>query len=249
MLGELLDFLLVERADHERREEPREDERRVPERLPAGELQLRRRQEERHAAELGDPDLEGDARPGRGLVEDETDRPAREDAKLRASRALGLQLVGELEQERELVTRPRRDPREAAALQLFRHARHRAMLMNACSRGHRRCVPELRPVADLCVKSAHAVIRSQAQRADPQRVLCVAAVHRHRRLLRLAVAPAARGALLPPGGGGAKSRDDDGAVPPRRGRGRRHARSRRRRRRASPTPLRRSRSLSRRRSA
>ena len=53
--------------------------------------------------ELGDPDLEGDARARRGLVEDEPDRPPGQEPKLAAARALGLELVREVEQRLELV--------------------------------------------------------------------------------------------------------------------------------------------------
>ena len=104
VLGELLDLGLLERPDHQCREEAGEDERRVAVRLAARELELGCREEQRHPAELRDPDLECDARSGRGLVEDEADRPAGEDAELAATRALGLQLVGQVEQRLELLS-------------------------------------------------------------------------------------------------------------------------------------------------
>ena len=98
MLGELLDLVLLERPDHERGEEAREDERRVPIGLAAGELELGGGQEQRHAAELGDPDLECDSGARRGLVEDKPDRPPGQNPQLASACALRLELVGEIEQ-------------------------------------------------------------------------------------------------------------------------------------------------------
>ena len=126
VLGELLDLVLLERSDHESGQEAREDERGVAVGLAASELELRGGKEQRHPAELGDPDLEGDARPRRRLVEDQPDRAAREDAELGSSRTLGLELVREVEQRLELGTRPRGDAGEAPALQVSGYARHRA---------------------------------------------------------------------------------------------------------------------------
>ena len=119
VLGELLDLRLLVGANHDRGEEAREDERGVAVGLPARELELRRGEEERHPAELGDPDLEGDARSRGRLVEDEPDRAAGEKPELAAAGALCLQLVGEVEEHCELVARPARDAGEATALQLL----------------------------------------------------------------------------------------------------------------------------------
>ena len=125
VLGELLDFLLLERPDHERGQEAGEDERRVAVRLAASELELRGGEEQRHAAELRDPDLERDASSRRRLVEDQPDGAAGENAQLGPARALGLELVREVEERLELGARPGGDAREAPALQLRGDARHR----------------------------------------------------------------------------------------------------------------------------
>ena len=124
MLGERVDLGLVERADQERADEPREHERGVAVALAAGELEVGGGKVERHPAELCDPDLEGDAGAGRGLVEDHPDRAAGEDAQLLAPRPLLLQLVGEVERELELRPRPVGDPRVAAALEVVGDAGH-----------------------------------------------------------------------------------------------------------------------------
>ena len=97
MLGERLHLVLREGPDHQRREEAREDESGVAIRLATRELELRRRQEEGHPAELGDPDLECDARSRGRLVKDEPDRPAGEEPQLAAAQSLRLELVGEVE--------------------------------------------------------------------------------------------------------------------------------------------------------
>ena len=123
VLRELLDLGLLEGADHERGEEAREDERRVAVRLAARKLELGRGQEERHAAELRDADLERHACPRRRLVEDEPDRAARQDAELGTPRALGLQLVREVEERLQILTRPAGDAREARSLQVGRGRR------------------------------------------------------------------------------------------------------------------------------
>ena len=110
MLGERVDLGLVERPDQERADEPREHERGVAVALAAGELQVGGRQVERHAAELGDPDLEADAGAGRRLVEDQPDRAAGQDPQLLAPGALLLQLVGQVERELELRRATSRRP-------------------------------------------------------------------------------------------------------------------------------------------
>jgi hypothetical protein len=124
VLGELLDLRLLVGADHERGQEAGENERGVAVGLSARQLELRRGQEERHPAQLRDPDLERDPRAGRGLVEDEADRAPRQQAELRPPRALGLQLVGEVEESRELVARPAGDACEAPSFQVRGDARH-----------------------------------------------------------------------------------------------------------------------------
>ena len=117
MLGELVHLVLAERPDHDRRQEPREDEGGVAVRLAARELELSGGQEERHPPELRDPDLERDARPRRRLVEDQPDRSTGEHSQLGSARALGLELVGEIQQGLELVPTPVRHAREVATLE------------------------------------------------------------------------------------------------------------------------------------
>ena len=79
MLGELLDVLLREGADHDRVEVAVEDVRRVLDRLAAPQLEVARGQVEAGASELVDPDLERDARPRRGLLEDHPERSSGEE--------------------------------------------------------------------------------------------------------------------------------------------------------------------------
>ena len=126
MLGELLDLRLVVRPDHQGRQEAREHECRVAVRLPACQLQLGGREEERHAAQLRDSDLERDPRPRRRLVEDQADRPPGENAQLGTPSALRFQLVREVEERLQLVARPVCDTREAPALEIVRYARQGA---------------------------------------------------------------------------------------------------------------------------
>ncbi len=116
MLGELLDLRLVEGADHEGGKEAREHDRGVAIRLTSRELKLCGGQEERHSAELGDPDLERHTRACRGLVKDEADRATGQHAQLSTSRALRLQLVREVKEGLDLAARPGCDAREAASL-------------------------------------------------------------------------------------------------------------------------------------
>ena len=128
VLGERVDLGLVERADQEGADEPREDERGVAVALAPRELEVGGRKIQRHPAELCDPDLEPDARAGRRLVEDHPDRPARQYPQLLAAQALLLQLVRQVEGELELVARPVRHARVAAALEAVRDACHGTML-------------------------------------------------------------------------------------------------------------------------
>ncbi len=62
VLREDVDFLLVERANEEGTDETRQHERRVAVALAPRELKVAGGQVQRHAAELGDPDFESDAR-------------------------------------------------------------------------------------------------------------------------------------------------------------------------------------------
>ena len=201
VLGELLDLRLVERADHQGRQEAREDERRVAVRLAACQLQLGRRQEERHAAQLRDPDLERDPRPRRRLVEDQPDRPAGQDAELRdaararpSARRRGRAASASSSRDQS-ATRVKLRPFEIAG-----YACHRR---RCYGRDHAR-VARMPTFAD--------ALNGQIgyEFAASQQYIAIAG------LLRRREPAAARRALLPPGGRGAEPRDDDGAVPPRR---------------------------------
>jgi endonuclease/exonuclease/phosphatase family metal-dependent hydrolase len=66
-------------ANHDRVDVARQHPRRVADRLAAGDLEFIAAQDERRRAQLGDAYLEGDPRPGRGLLEDEGDAAPGED--------------------------------------------------------------------------------------------------------------------------------------------------------------------------
>ena len=66
--------LLLEGAQHDRVEVPREHPPGVLDRLAAAELQLARGQHDRMGAQLRDPDLERDPGARAGLLEDQPDR-------------------------------------------------------------------------------------------------------------------------------------------------------------------------------
>ena len=130
-LREGVDLGLVEGADQERADEAREDERRVAVALAAGELEVGGRKVERHTAELGDPDLEPDAGPGRRLVEDHPDRPPGQHPQLLAAEPLLLQLVRQVERDLELVARPVRHAGVVAALEAVGDACHSGIVRSA----------------------------------------------------------------------------------------------------------------------
>src|SRR5690606_39158749 len=77
VMSQLDHVAVVEGADHDPVDVTREDARGVLDRLPASELDVAGRQEERVPAELEGPDLERDSRPGRALLEDHRQRLAR----------------------------------------------------------------------------------------------------------------------------------------------------------------------------
>ena len=129
VLRELVDLGLVERADRDRAQEAREDERGVAGRLAARELEVCRRDVERHPAELGDPDLRADPCPRRRLAEDEPDGATGQDPQLPPARALDLELVREVERRAELVGAPVGDPREAPALERVGDPGHGAIVL------------------------------------------------------------------------------------------------------------------------
>jgi HSP20 family protein len=78
----------------------------VLDRLAAPELEVPGREVERSPAELVHPDLEGDPRPGRGLLEDHPERSAGEKVVLLSGLLLPLQLVRQIENLQELVPAP-----------------------------------------------------------------------------------------------------------------------------------------------
>src|SRR5436305_7992117 len=75
------------------------------------------------ASELGDAGLERNSRPRRRLLEDQPDRAIREDGGGPAGGAVGLELVREVEDLLELVSRPAAKRSEIAAFQALRHSR------------------------------------------------------------------------------------------------------------------------------
>jgi hypothetical protein len=128
---ELLDVGLRVRPDHDRVEVARQHERRVADRLAAPELEVGGREVERRPAQLRHPDLEGDARPRRRLLEDHPEHPTREQL-VRLPLALRLlERVGEVEHGQQLVRAPVRDPQEVASLEPVADRDHRAILQPA----------------------------------------------------------------------------------------------------------------------
>jgi hypothetical protein len=94
VLGQLADLTDVVGAQHDRVDVARQHAGGVLGRLAAAHLHVLRGQHDGVAAHLADPDLEGDAGAGRGLLEDQRDGPAVE----RTPRdAAALRLAAELE--------------------------------------------------------------------------------------------------------------------------------------------------------
>jgi hypothetical protein len=83
---------------------------------------------EREAAELRDPDLEGDACSRRGLLEDHPQRPAGEELVGLAPALQLLELVRQIEHRLQVSPAPGADPQEVAALQVLGERSHRARL-------------------------------------------------------------------------------------------------------------------------
>src|SRR5205823_6908049 len=90
---------------------------------PAAELQHAGGQMEADAPELGDADLERDACPCGGLLEDHPEATAREEVVLLPSLPARLEVVCELQQGVELRAREIRDAREVAPLERFEAGR------------------------------------------------------------------------------------------------------------------------------
>ena len=125
-LGQFLDVLLGEGADHDRVEVARQDGAGVADRLAPAQLQVAGREVEAVAAELGDPDLERDASSRRGLLEDHPQRAAGKELVRLAGLLRSLERVGDVEHRLQLVGAPAADAREVAALQVLRNLDHRA---------------------------------------------------------------------------------------------------------------------------
>jgi hypothetical protein len=121
---ELFDVLLGEGPNHDRVEVAGKNGRRVLERLASAKLEVAGREVEAGPSELRDPDLEGDARPRGGLLEDHPQRPAGEQVVLLAPFLLLLELVREVERALELLAGPVRHAREVASLQAVERRHH-----------------------------------------------------------------------------------------------------------------------------
>ena len=103
VLGQLLDVGLGEGADHDRVDVAREHPGRVLDRLAAPELQVGGREVEAYAAELGDADLERDARSRRRLLEEHGQCPAGEELVGIPLCLRTLELVGQVERRCQLL--------------------------------------------------------------------------------------------------------------------------------------------------
>lgn len=97
-LGQPRDGLVGAGADHDRVDVAGEDAGGVANRLAARELHLIAAEDDRVRAQLGDPDLEADPRPRRGLLEDEGDAAAGERIGVGAPLAPRFQLRRSVEQ-------------------------------------------------------------------------------------------------------------------------------------------------------
>src|SRR5438046_10678483 len=94
---DLFDVLLGEGSNHDRVEVTGKNGRRVLERLASSQLKVAGGEVEGGASELPDPNLEGDARPRGGLLEDHPQRPAGEQVMLLPPFLLLFELVREVE--------------------------------------------------------------------------------------------------------------------------------------------------------
>ena len=95
----------------------RQDVGRVADRLAAPELEVGAGEVERGRSELGDSCLERDARPRRGLHEDQPDCAPRQDVGGVPACPRGLQFVRKVENLLQIRARPGPDRREVAAFQ------------------------------------------------------------------------------------------------------------------------------------
>jgi hypothetical protein len=121
--GELVDVRLLERADHDSVQVAGEDAGRVLDRLAASELEVTGSEVETRPAEVRDADLEADARPRRGLLEDHPEGAPGEVVMVDPLLLAGLQPVGHVQQRREVVGRPVVHSQEVAPLQMGRNHR------------------------------------------------------------------------------------------------------------------------------
>ena len=124
VLGELLDVLLGEGADHDRVQVALQHVRRVLDRLAAPELKVAGRQVEPVAAELDDADLERDTGARRRLLEDHAERAAGEELVRLAPLAELLELVREIEGGLQLLGVPGADADEVPSLEVLSDLDH-----------------------------------------------------------------------------------------------------------------------------
>ena len=117
VFGELLDDRLGECSDHDRVEVAGQDVGDVPDRLARAEPDLGAGEVDGVRAELLDRELERDARPQRGLLEEQAETAAGEERLVDVALALVLEPVGEVEQGEELLAAPVGDPQKIPSLQ------------------------------------------------------------------------------------------------------------------------------------
>ena len=117
MRRQLDDLLLGDRADDDRVDVAGEHAGRVLERLAASQVAVGGGQADAGAAELTDPDLEGDPRPGRGLVEDQRQRAAGQQLMRLTPGQRGFQLVRQVESRGQLFRFPVRNAEEMPPFQ------------------------------------------------------------------------------------------------------------------------------------
>ena len=115
--GELLDVVLREGADHQRRRGSARARWRCPGASRRGRAGGRRPPGRARPPELVDPDLERDARSRRGLLEDHPERAAGEEVVLLPPGLALLEVVGEVERRQELLAAPVGDASEMAPFQ------------------------------------------------------------------------------------------------------------------------------------
>ena len=94
-LGELLDAVMAERADHDAVEVAREHARRVTDGFASPELEVTVREEKRLSAELVHARLKGDSRSRRGFLKNHAERLALENLVRHPCLLFCLEFLGE----------------------------------------------------------------------------------------------------------------------------------------------------------